>query len=82
FEPSKTKEGKQPNKIKNKVVVTEPADINVPNPHQVTVEDITDTQPSVEQPRPPPSSKENSNSIPKSNPENAKPQVEISHNAD
>jgi len=40
-EPSKTKDGKQSNKIKSKAVITEPADIPIPNSHQVTVEDIT-----------------------------------------
>ena len=80
--PGKTKEGKQPNKIKNKPVMTEPADTTVPNPQQVTVEDITDTQPSVEQPLSPPSSKENSNSVPKRPPETVKPQVVNPHNAD
>ena len=48
-EPSKPKDGKQPNKIKSKAVITEPVDTNVPNPHQVTVEDITEAQPSVDQ---------------------------------
>ena len=56
-EPSKTKDNKQPNKIKGKAVTTKPADIPVPNPHQVTLEDITDSQPSVEQPFPPHSPK-------------------------
>jgi len=40
--PTKSKESKQPNKIKSKAIITEPADITVPNPHQVTVEDIID----------------------------------------
>ena len=46
--PSKSKESKQPKKIKGKAIITELADITAPNPHQVTVEDITDMQPSIE----------------------------------
>ena len=72
-EPSKAKEGKQPSKIKIKSVITEPADTTVSNPDQVTVEDITDTQPSVQQPLSHSSSKESSNSIPKGTPETVKP---------
>ena len=81
-EPSKTKDSKQPNKIKGKAVTTKPANIPVPNLHQVAVEDITDSQPSVEQPLPPHSSKENSSSSPKSTPETVQPQAKTSHNAD
>ena len=53
---SKPKENKQSNRIKGKVTVTEPADITVPNPHQVTVEDITVMQHSIDQSLPPLSS--------------------------
>jgi len=80
--PSKSKEGKQPSKIKGKAIVTEPADITVPNPHQVTVEDITDMQPSIDQPLPPSSSEENLNSIPKNLPKTEIPQTVIHQNAD
>jgi len=66
--PSKTKDSKQLNKIKDKVIITEPADITVPNLHQVTVEDITDIQPPIDQPLPPSSSKENLNNTLKSLP--------------
>lgn len=48
-QPSKTKDGKQPNKNNSKVVITDFTDTTVPNPNEVTVEDITDMQPSVEQ---------------------------------
>lgn len=81
-ESSKTKERKQPNKTKGKAVITEPADIPVPNPHQVTVEKITEIQPSKDQPLPPSSSKESSNRVPKNFPEVEKPQAKTSHNAD
>jgi len=81
-EPSKTKDGKQPNKIKSKVVITEPADTTSPNPHQVTVEDIIEAQPSIDQILPPSSSEQNSNNVPKSPPEIEKPQAITSHNAD
>ena len=72
-ETSKAKEGKQPSKIKSKAIITEPADTTVSNPDQVTVEDITDTQASVQQPLSHSSLKESSNSIPKGTPETVKP---------
>jgi len=81
-EPSKTKDGKQPNKIKSKAIIIEPADTTAPNPHQVTVEDIIEAQPSIDQLLPPSSSKQNSNSIPKSPHEIEKPQASTSHNDD
>jgi len=81
-EPSKPKEGKQPNRIKNRAVVAEPADTIVPNPEQVTVEDITDMQPSVHQPLPPFSSEQNSKNVPKNFLETVKSQANTSHNAD
>ena len=80
--PSKSKESKQPNKIKGKAIITEPADITIPNPHQMTVEDITDIQPSIDQPLPPSSSEENLNSTPKNLPKIEIPQTIIHHNAD
>ena len=80
---SKPKENKQTNKIKGKATVTEPADITVPDLHQVTVEDITDMQPSSDQPLPPPSSsEENLNSTPKNLPKTEIPQTIIHQNAD
>ena len=81
-EPRKPKDGKQTNNFKRKAVVTEPADIPTPNPHQVTVEDITEMQPLIDQPLPPSSSKENSNSVPKIPPKTEKPQAITSHSAD
>jgi len=80
-EPSKAKGGKQPNKIKSKAVLIEPADTTVSNPDQVTVEDITDTQPSIQQPLSHSSSKDSSNNIPKGTPETVKPQANTSHDA-
>jgi len=71
--PSKPKDGKQPNKTKSKAVVIEPTDIPVPSPHHVTVEDITEMQPSINQPLPPLSSVQNSTSVPKSSPITEKP---------
>ena len=79
---SKPKESKQHNKIKGKAIITEPVDITVPNPHQVTIEDITDMQPSFDQPLPPPSSEENLNNTPKNLPKIEVPQTIIHHNAD
>jgi len=79
--PNKPKENKQPNKIKGKVIITEPADITVPNPHQVTVEDITDMQPSIDQLLPPLSSEENPNSNPKDLPK-TETQTVIHQNTD
>jgi len=79
---SKPKENKKPNKIKGKAVVTEPADITIPNPHQVTVEDITDIQPSIDQPLPPFYLEENINSTPKDLPKTEIPQTVIHQNAD
>jgi len=81
-EPSEAKEGKQPNRIKNRAVVANPADTIVPNPEKVTVEDITDTQLSVHQPLPPFSSEQNSANVPKIFPKTVKLQENISHNAD
>jgi len=81
-EPSKAKEGKQRNRIKNRVVVEEPADTIVPNSKQVIVEDITDTQPSVHQPLPPFSSENNLENVPKIFLETVKSQENISHNND
>ena len=78
-EPSKTKEGKQPNNTKGKAVIIEPADIPILNPHQVTVEGITEIQPSKDQPLPPSSSKESLNRVPKNFPEVEKPQEKTSH---
>ncbi len=80
--PSRTKESKQPKKIKSKVIIIEPADTTVPNPHQVTVEDMTDVQSSIDQPLPPSSSKEEGSSIPKNLPKADIPQAVIHHNAD
>jgi len=80
--PSKPKESKQPSKIKGKAIITEPADIIIPNPHQVTVEDITDMQPSIDQPLPPSSSEENLNSTPKNLPKTEILEGIIHHNAD
>ena len=80
--PSKSKENKQPNKIKGKAIITEPADMTVPNLHQVTVEDITDMQPSTDQPLPPSSSEENLNITSKNLPKTEIPQAIIHHNAD
>lgn len=81
-EPSKTKDGKQHNKIKSKAVITEPVDVPVPNPHQLTIEDITEMQPSIDQPLPPSSSEQTSNSVPKSSPNVEKPQAVNPHNTD
>ena len=82
FEPSKTKDSRQPNKIKSKVVITKPVDTIVPNPHQVTIEDITDTQPSVDQPFPPSSSEQTPNSVPRNSPKAEKLQAINSHDSD
>ena len=79
---SKPKEDKQPNRIKGKVIVTEPADITFTNPHQVTVEDITVMQPSIDQPLPSFSLKENPNSTPKDLPKTEIPQTVIPQNND
>lgn len=81
-EPGKTKDDKQPNKIKNRVVTTEPAGTTIPKPQQVIVEDITDTQPSVDQPLPPSSSEQNSENVPKTTPKIKHLQAGTSHNAD
>ena len=64
----KSKESKQSKKIEGKAIITEPADTTIPNPHQVTVEDITDRQPSTEKSLPPSSSEENLKSTPKNLP--------------
>jgi len=79
--PSKSKESKQPKNIEGKAIITEPADMIVPNPHQVTVEDITDMQ-STDQPLPPSSSEENLNTTPKNLPKTEIPQTVIQHNAE
>ena len=81
-EPSKTKDGKQPNKSKGKAIATEPADPTVSQPQHVTVEDITDLQPSKDQRLPPFPSEESSYSVPKSPPEIEKLQAIKPHNAD
>ena len=56
--------------------------MTVPNPHQVTVEDITVIQPSIDQRLPPLSSEENQNSTPKDLPKTEIPQTVIHQNTD
>jgi len=63
-EPIKPKDTKQPKKIKDKAVLTEPSDKTDANPKEVTVEDVSDVQTSKNQPFTFPSSKENLNSNP------------------
>lgn len=70
----KQKEEKQPKEIKDKATFTEPVDKTVPNSKEITIEDITNEQPSknllfVSFP-----SKENANNTPKSIPETEKVQ--------
>jgi len=66
-EPIKPKDTKQPKKIKDKVILTEPSDKTDPNLKAVIVEDVSDTHSSKNQPFTFPSSKENSNSTPENN---------------
>ena len=78
--PNISKENKQPNRIKGKVTVTELSDTTVPNPHQVTVEDVTVMQPAIDQHSPPLSSEENLKSLPKDHPKIEIPQTVIHQN--
>jgi len=71
-EPIKPKDTKQPKKIKDKAILTEPSDKIDPNPKEITTEDVTDVQASKKQPFTLHSSKENS----KSNPQNTS-EIEI-----
>lgn len=73
--PINQKETKQPSRIKGKAPIEENADKSVPNTQQIAIEDITQTQPSIDQPLPHSSSKENVHSIPKSLPITEKMQV-------
>jgi len=79
--PGKPKENKQPNRVKGKVTLTESDDTTVPNPHQVTIEDVTVMQPTVDQHSPPLSSEENLKSLPKDRPKTEIPQTVIHQNA-
>ena len=63
-EPSKTKDTKQPKKIKDKATFTETADKTNPNSKEVTIEDVTEIYPSKNQPLVSSSLKENSNKTP------------------
>ena len=70
-EPIKPKDTKQPKKIKDKVAFTESSNKTGPNPKEVTAEDITDvtdTQPSKNQPFVSFSPKENLKNTPESPP--------------
>src|SRR5699024_8532546 len=62
---SRTKDRKQLNKTKGKITNNQPADSLVPNPHQVTMEDVTHTHSSIDQPLPPSSPRKDLNSIPR-----------------
>jgi hypothetical protein len=64
-------------RLKARLSITEPADKTVPNPKEVTVEDIQTYSPLKNQPLPPSSSKENVNSTPKSFPKTEKPQESL-----
>ena len=64
LEPVKTKDTKQPKKIKDKAALTVATDNTDPNPKEVTVEDVTEIFPSKNQPLVSSSLKENSNSTP------------------
>jgi len=85
-EPIKPKDTKQPKKIKDKAVLTEPSDKTDPNPKEVTVEDVTEIHASKNQPFVSSSSKENVSSAPKNTSEteilqdNTEDQKEIAEN--
>lgn len=63
-EPVKTKDAKQPKKIKDKAALSEAADETDPNPKEVTIKDVTKIYPSKNQPVVSSSLKENSNNTP------------------
>jgi len=71
--PIKSKDTKQPKKIKEKAVLTEPSNRTDPNPKEVTVEDIAEIQPFKNKPFSFPSSKENSHSAPENISKKKKP---------
>ena len=64
FETRKPKDAKQPKKVKDNAVLPESSDKTDLHPREVTVEDISDVQPSKDQPSSSLPSKVSSNSIP------------------
>jgi len=76
-EPIKPKDTKKPKKPKDKATLIESSDKTDPNPREVTVEDVSDVEPSKNQPFTFPSTKGNSNSIPENNFKTEVPQNNI-----